>query len=300
VILGAGLVCGAFLLAWLAPLVLNRLAANGRDPSLALLCWLAMILAVVATGTAGVVLLLASGDRQHGVGEWIHACSLFGHRHLHPWDELLGSLLLMILLVVGWRAGGSGLRRLQALRRTHQAHLALAQTRAVDTSDGVLWLRHNAPFAYSIGGRPGLIVAAEAVRELPKSTAGAILGHERHHLRRRHHLIIIAVQAIRDAMPRVPLFRQAPAAIAVLTELTADANAARSFGRKAVRRALTTLDEAEPALNLRLRRLSRPAERPGPLVLLSRAIAGITSTLLPPIFGVTLLFVVVSVACQIH
>lgn len=298
-ILAAGLVCGAALLAWLAPSALNRLVVNGRDPSLALMCWLLMILAVLVTAAAGIVLLLASG-RRNGVADWLRPCALFGHRHLHPWDELLGSALLTVLLVAAWRAGASGLRRWNTLRRMHQAHLNLMLTRAVDTRDGVLWLDHHAPFAYSVGGRPGLIVAAQAVRRLPRGAAGAILGHERHHLRRRHHLIMIAVQAVRDAMPRVPLFRQAPDAVGTLTELTADADAARSYGRKAVRRALTTLDDAQADHSLRLRHLSHSAVRPGPRVVMARLAAGLTSTVLPSTLGVVVLFTLVTAACSLH
>lgn len=301
-ILAGALICGALLIAWLGPVPLEKLL-RGKDPALALICWVTAIAAVIVSAGVGVILLLVAGDHPHAVSGWLHACGVFQHRHLHPADEFAGVALLAMLLVGAWRIGTIAVKRIRRQRHTHRAHLTLLRTTGGNGS--VLWLEHDALFAYSIAGRPGLVVATQGLRRLPAGYLRAILHHERHHLRRHHHLLVLAVESLREATPHVPLFAAAPRAIRELAELTADATAARSCGPGTVSRALLAVNTpTSPAGNttagslpLRLSHLSSAGTGYGPLVALRRTLAGVTSSMLPALLGAGTLIALVSVIC---
>lgn len=218
-----------------------------------------------------------------------------GHAYVHPADELAGAGLLALLCLVAARTARAVRRRVHSLRRAHRAHLAAFTTKAMSNVDGVLWLELDRPFAYGIAGRPGLIVASTALRRLPGAHLDSVLRHERHHLSHRHHWLVIAADAVRDAAPRIPLFRRTATAAHTLTELSADDSAARYHGTDAVAAALRALGHHGQASTLRLHGLTAvPVHRPGWLSMLA---AGITSSILPAILGGTVLGALITIAC---
>src|SRR5581483_11783916 len=164
-------------------------------PEVALTWWLALGAAAATSTLIGAVLLVL-GDRPHVDGWlWQPCWVIFGHSVIHPFDELAGVTLLAVLFLLGARLATVVLRRLAAQRRAYEAHLTALRTQSLSHVDGVLWLDHDAPFAYSVSGRPGLIVASTALSRMPTTHRDAVLQHERHHLRNRHHRLVLAAEA---------------------------------------------------------------------------------------------------------
>ena len=162
--------------------------------------------------------------------------------YLPGWREGLAALSVAcaatIVLRIGW-AAAARLRR----RRNQAPHLEQLRMLAAGAPAGEpLWVRDNRPLALSIGGRPGLIVMSDTLRDhLTPAAVAATLEHERAHLRGRHHVLVAVVETIAAALPAVPLLREAPSAIKDLIELSADAQAARRCGPAAVQEALSRL-----------------------------------------------------------
>ena len=306
------LLLGALSVAWAAPLALNRVAAERHDALAGVIGWIVTIVGVVSTFAVGSVLLLLPGHRHEGaLGDLGHDCwDLVGHHMSHRLQVLIGAAgvaAMVILLIRFARASSISLR---SRRRDHGAHADLMGV--IKPSDagepGVLWLDDPAPFAYSLRGRPPLVVASTGLRALPMAQQDAVMRHEVAHLRGRHHLLVALTQDLSEALPIVPLFRHAPAAMRQLVELAADAAAASAFGRPAVRAALLAVDSghhprqalavASRDVPLRLRCLAQSERSDGWLRRAGvRAAAVVTSAVTPPVVGLGAFLVAITVAC---
>lgn len=310
--LGAALIIGAALAAFAGPSVLRPFAQRARDPLAVMICWMGSIIAVPVTFATGVGLLLLPGGGPAGLfGALLHHCwSVIRHGRAPGVDELLGAFGVAVMIVIAGRFLQIAVARARAGRRVHRAHLGLAAvtTPAADVSATVLWLDHARPVAYSVAGRPGLVVASSGLRQLPPAQVAAVLAHERAHLHGRHHQLVALTQALATAAPVVPLFRHAPDAMRLLVELCADAAAARLHGRPAVRAALLALQgpaASEHALAMadgdlapRLSRLHpyRPAAGVARRTF-TRTAAAVAAPALPAIFGLGVTLLVVAVTC---
>jgi hypothetical protein len=158
-------------------------------------------------------------------------------------------------------------------------------------------------------GRPGVVVATEGLRrKLDASAVAAVLSHERAHLDGRHHLLVSLTDALRTALPFVPLFQQGPRAVRELVELAADVTAVRHCGVTAVRTALvgvagdgtpsTSLAMSQDAVDVRLARLTHAPPPPGPVRrALTCGLTAVTATALPALSGIGLLMAVVLATC---
>lgn len=308
-ILAAGLILGAAMLAWFAPAGLRRITTAGGDPATAITCWIASIAAVLGTFAAGVGLLLVPGD--HPADAVIGCWTALRHGRLPGLDETLGAAGLAVLLIVASRFALTLARRLRSGRQAHRAHLDFLRILGGRDPEPprTLWLDHAAPLAYSIAGRPGLVVASTGLHRLPADQVAAVLCHERAHLRGRHHLLTTLTQALANALPGVPLSRHAPAAIGLLVELAADTAAVRSWGPHTVRAALLALDGAGPpehtlamareAVPLRLARLAAQPVPPASTArrALTRAAAGLTLAALPTLLGLGTVMLAAAASC---
>lgn len=304
------LLIGAALMSWLAPTVLARRVVNGGDPLVAVVAWLTSAAAVALTTLGGVVLLLLPN---HGFGETLLAAldnCWSSVRHGTPpsieaVSGVVGALLLLSLsvrLVVG--ATGSARRRARR-RADHLAVLRIAARRDGET----LWLEHDEPLAFTLTGRPGVIVATDGLtKRLTAPQVDAVLAHERAHLTGRHHLIIAIGEAMAGAFPFLPLFKLAPGVLRELVELVADAAAVREHGAEVVRSALlkvsrhgapgTALAMSGTAMDVRVERLlDGPAPASRRRQLLSCGLAGVTAMALPVLVASGAMFAVVTVAC---
>jgi Zn-dependent protease with chaperone function len=307
------LLAGAAVAGWLLPVYLQWLDLRRRDPLLVIVSWLVSMTGVLLATAAGVVLLLVPG---HAPGATLltalHSCwSAIQHGSPPKIEEATGLLGLGLLAMLVARAGYvavRGVRRRRRARAERLAVLRLAGRREAGSPD-TLWLAHDRPLAFSLTGRRGVIVATDGLtRHLTGPAVEAVLTHERAHLKGRHHLLVAAADALRSALPFVPLFRQAPAAIRELVELAADVAAVRRCGAAAVRSALlsvtghgtptTALAMARDAVALRLARLHTRPTAPKPVRrAVSCGLAGLAAATLPFAVGTTLLLGLTLLTC---
>lgn len=216
--------------------VLQRAAWPARAPRQGILVWQALcactVLALALAGVAAFCFALMDGRRPVAV-----VGGLGG-----------GALALGVVVAVGLRVTR---RTVSARSHSHQlAHgTALA---AGGRSSGVLLLDRTEPAAYSIPGRPPLIVVTTGAREvLDDAEMRAVLAHEQAHLDRRHHRTMVVASGLRQALTAFPTFARAEGQLARLVEMEADDVAAASTDRRTVVRALARLAGARhpaPAL----------------------------------------------------
>jgi Zn-dependent protease with chaperone function len=221
----------------------------------------------------------------------------------------LGSVLVIALVIRLAVVAVRGHRDRARRRSEHLSVLRLAARRD-NGSPVTLWLAHDQPLAFSMTGRPGVVVATEGLnRHLPAESVAAVLTHERAHLRGRHHLLVVITDALHAALPFVPLFRKAPMAMRELVELAADVAAVRAHGAAAVRSALlcvsgqapgVALAMARDAVDVRLARLRQTPEVPSRLRrTVTCGLTGTAAAVAPLLAATALLIAVGMVTCPI-
>jgi Zn-dependent protease with chaperone function len=300
------LLLGSALVGWLAPRHLVRLT----DPVVALVAWLASVVAVIGTTAVAMVLLFLPG---HGLAvvAALHNCWESLQHGTAPDVEAVGGLAGIVLLggllarlaVVG---GRTSRRRAQEGRR-HLDVLRIAARREAGTHP-TLWLEHDDPLAFSLAGKPGVVVATDGLhRHLTPAQVGAVLAHERAHLDGRHHLLVTVGDVIAATLPILPLFKLTAVAVREFVEMAADTAAVRAHGAEAVRTALVrvsghgapgaALAMSRDAVELRLARLQQPRV-PGPTRrALTCGLAGAAAMVLPAIAASGALTALMLLAC---
>lgn len=308
---------------WLVPLLLRRFDLRRRDPVLVIVAWLLSMTGVALTAATGVLLLLLPG---HGGSALVvlHHCWLVVQHGSPPQVEKLAGLLgVTLLFALAVRVLVVFIRgaRMRARKRRESYDVLRLAGRAENGPPDVLWLAHATPLAFSMAGRPGVVVVTDGLAEhLRADEVAAVFAHERAHLTGRHHLLVAVVDALRVTLPFVPLFRAAPRAIRDLVELAADTEAVRKCGPSAVRTALLTvtrhgepsmapsialpmapsmtLSMAQEAVDLRLSRLRQDMPMPGRIRrVVSCGLAAVTAVSLPFVTGAALLVGVAVVVC---
>lgn len=272
-----GLFLATILIGFFAPRYLRTAVDPEVHPELALVAWLGSLATMFGTAFGAALLLAvpARADVDGALGMARACVNTMGNGRMPTVAHLLPTLTAAVLfggiawlLVLGVRIAAKD-------RRWRRGHLAMARACCHRVEGPVLWLRQQAPLAYSLGGRRGTIVVTDGLTELDPGQRAAILAHEHAHLRGRHHLLVRATETAARAFPFLPLCREAPAVVRMLAELSADAAAARGHGVGQVRGALLRLAEGRtdapvPALGMfrdavraRLRWLdtARPAVR---------------------------------------
>jgi Zn-dependent protease with chaperone function len=310
VIIALALVVGALLVGWLVPGYLLRLDLRRRDPVPVIVAWLLSMAGFLLAFAVGVTLLMTPGHGTVGAlaglrDSWIH----IGHGTTPHAEELGGVLGGLLLAAVTVRLAISIAAELRRVRRTRQERLEVLRlaAHADDVRPRTLWLSHDRPLAFSLPGKPGVIVATEGLRRhLSPDGVAAVLAHERAHLRARHHLLATITGVASRTFRFVPLFRAAPDALNDLVELAADEEAVREQGVGAVRAALraVTWDPApngalaigQDAVELRLARLAMrtPPSRRARRVLQCGA-AGLAATVVPFAAGSIFLLVLAAI-----
>jgi Zn-dependent protease with chaperone function len=150
------------------------------------------------------------------------------------------SLATAVRLV--WAVGRVARRR-HAQRRRHRLLVRFAGARRPDVPAVVLDC--PGPAAWSIGGRrPAVVVTSGAVDLLSGAQLGAVLAHEHAHVRGRHHRLALAAALVAEAMPLVPLLREAPARVGRLLEMDADERAAGAHEPRVLAGALVAVTTA--------------------------------------------------------
>ncbi|MCA1673610.1 MAG: M56 family metallopeptidase, partial [Actinobacteria bacterium] len=237
------LILGALLVAWTVPRLVEYRLRAGADPQMLQLSWVALVgstLLSLAVG-AGLILLPGHGPARQVVALLHHCWVAVSHGSVPQIEEVAG-LLALVLAALAAARGGIGLfRHARQRRQVHRKHLDLLRILANGTATRypTLWLNVPNLMAYSVAGRPSLLVASEGLRgQLTEDAVAAVLEHERAHLRGRHHLMVALADALAAALPWLPLMRRSPYLLRALVEVSADLVAARSHGAQAVRSAL--------------------------------------------------------------
>jgi Zn-dependent protease with chaperone function len=300
------LLLGSALVGWLAPRHLVRLT----DPVVALVAWLASVAAVIGTSAVAMILLFIPG---HGLAvvSALHNCWQSLQHGTAPDVEEVGGLVGIVLLTglltrVAFVGNRTARRRAQEGRR-HLDVLRIAARRETGAHP-TLWLEHDVPLAFSLAGKPGVVVATEGLhRHLTPAQVGAVLTHERAHLDGRHHLLVTVGDVIAATLPFLPLFKLTAVAVREFVEMAADTAAVRAHGAEAVRAALVrvsghgapgaALAMSRDAVELRLERLQR-GSLPGPARrLLTCGLAGATAMILPAVAASGALTALMLLAC---
>jgi beta-lactamase regulating signal transducer with metallopeptidase domain len=227
-------------------------------------------------------------------------------------EESAGMVGVALLVAFAARLVVVAARGFRQRARKRQENLEVLRLvgRPVSEPSDTLWLAHDRPLAFSMAGRPGIVVATEGLaRHLDHQSVSAVLAHERAHLAGRHHLVVAAADAVHATLPFVPLFRQAPRAIRDLVELAADVAAVRDYGAPAVRTALlgvtrhgapsTALAMAQDAVDLRLARLRHGTRPPGRVrQAVACGLTGVTAAIVPFLAGTAVLLGIAVIACS--
>jgi bla regulator protein blaR1 len=143
---------------------------------------------------------------------------------------------------VAWAMGRVAHRR-HGERRRHRLLVRLAGGHRPDVPAVVLDC--PGPAAYSVAGRrPQVVVTSGALDLLSPPQLGAVLAHEQAHLRRRHHRWALAAALVAEAMPLVPLLREAPTRVGRLLEMDADERAADHHEPRVLASALVAVTSA--------------------------------------------------------
>lgn len=308
------LLLGALLVAWAAPRLLEPRLYAGADPQTFLVTWLMLVASTLLSLTTAVGLLLLPG---HGPAKQVlllaHDCwAAMSHGSLPRIDAVAGLVSVVLVTAAVIRCGVGVVRHARQRRTVHRKHLDLLRilTGAGAVPGSTLWLDVPDPMAYSVAGRPSLIVASEGLRrELPRHAVAAVLEHERAHLRGRHHLMVAIAEALAIALPWLPLMRRSPYLVRAVVELSADSIAARSHGAGAVRTALLGMSEsstpahalgmAPDCVALRLAVLSSARSESGRLNRALRSgFAGAIALLLPALTSTALLTAATVALCS--
>jgi Zn-dependent protease with chaperone function len=212
-----------------------------RLPKVAAVVWLGVLSGAIAAAV-GMVAVVSTG--QHGLGhrtaEWLANC---WHHHDAAGDMrwyVLNAVLLGGTLTAMCVAARR-YRRTLAQRRQHEEALQFV-VRDSGHLDDVCVLDHPIPVVYCVPSRTRpIVVSSGALDQLEDKELQAVLSHERAHLRNRHHVLLIVVDALAAALAWLPTFRVARRHLPLLLEMTADEIAARRWGRETVAMALRKL-----------------------------------------------------------
>lgn len=272
-IVALGAAWAAALLCLAAPCVLQRITPT-MTPRAAVASWLICLCSAVGLAGAAVVAALWPG---HAPGVVVaEAAAQCLTRVVHSVPGWLADPLTVVVLIVvaglGIRVAASARRHARAGARVRAYHRDVVSVVARRGGEDVpvMWLDHPKPMAYSVDGRPGMIVATEGLAsKLNDGERRAVLAHEYAHLRGGHHRLIRSCEVLAAALPWIPLFASAPKAVAALAEFAADDSAAAATSPATIRSALcvvaaSTSSEPSATLSLggqvlqqRLRRLER-------------------------------------------
>ncbi|WP_067793387.1 M56 family metallopeptidase [Actinomadura formosensis] len=243
----AGLLMSAVVLGCLAGPVLDRLRRPALSPATAAACWVAALVGAVVAGAGLVaVALLSPPGPGHGLLGRLRDC--LPH---HGYPAIAAATAASLILVTG--CGAALARSLPRLgravrhRRRHREMLRLV-AREHRRHPDVLVLDHPVPVAYSLPARRRAIVVSTGAQEsLSAAEFGAVLAHERAHLRQRHHALLLMLDLVHALLPWLPTVRRAKARLPLLLEMAADDAAARACGRRALVDALCRLSAAPGA-----------------------------------------------------
>lgn len=216
----------AIILAWPVPILLSRAQWPARSPFTAMLLWqaialaggLSMIGAMLVYGLEPVGDNLVAGLRAlAGMVLFNAPTTALGFWHIFALSAaaLLTAHLVFTLLLTYYK--------IERQRRRHRELLALLASPAGQGA-GTLVISHDSPVAYCLpgGSRSVTVLSDGLMAALEPAELRAVLIHENAHLSQRHHLLLWAFAAWRQALPWLPTTRLAQESVNSLIEMLAD------------------------------------------------------------------------------
>ena len=216
----------AIVLAWPVPIFLSRARWPARSPFTAMLLWqaialaggLSMIGAMLVYGLEPVGDNLIAGLRAlAGMVLFNAPTTALGFWHLFALSAaaLLTAHLVFTLLLTYYK--------IERQRRRHRELLALLASPSADGT-GTVVISHDSPVAYCLpgGARSVTVLSDGLMAALEPAELRAVLSHENAHLNQRHHLLLWAFAAWRQALPWFPTTKLAQESVNSLIEMLAD------------------------------------------------------------------------------
>ena len=216
----------AIVLAWPVPILLSRAQWPARSPFTAMLLWqaialaggLSMIGAMLVYGLEPIGDNLIAGLRAlAGMVLFNAPTTALGFWHIFALSAaaLLTAHLVFTLLLTYYK--------IQRQRRRHRELLGLLASPSGQDA-GTLVISHDSPVAYCLpgGARSVTVLSDGLMAALEPAELRAVLSHENAHLSQRHHLLLWAFAAWRQALPWLPTTRLAQESVNSLIEMLAD------------------------------------------------------------------------------
>lgn len=244
----------------LGPRLLRGATGTGAHPRLALVSWLAAVVAALGAWFAALAVLgVAAAQSMWRHGELALCLKVLGVTGALGLPRALASGFAAGLwvagvaatVVVGWRVG----RRLRRQRARSRLHASTARVVGLPGDrPGVVVVAAPQPVAYCVTDRPHsvVVVTTAAVGRLDGPQLAAVLAHENAHLAGRHHDVLMVLRAIAAGLPRSALFAAAAEAAADLLEMCADDAAVRVHGKMPLLRGLLALSGDSPMVSAAL------------------------------------------------
>ena len=216
----------AIVLAWPVPILLSRAQWPARSPFTAMVLWqaialaggLSMIGAMLVYGLEPIGDNLIAGLRALAGMVFFNAPTTdlgFWHIFALSAAALLTAHLVFTLLLTYYK--------IERQRRRHRELLALLASPSAEGA-GTLVISHDSPVAYCLpgGARSVTVLSDGLMAALEPAELRAVLIHENAHLSQRHHLLLWAFAAWRQALPWLPTTRLAQESVNSLIEMLAD------------------------------------------------------------------------------
>ena len=216
----------AIILAWPVPILLSKAQWPARSPFTAMLLWqaialaggLSMIGAMLVYGLEPVGDNLIAGLRAlAGMVLFNAPTTALGFWHIFALSAaaLLTAHLVFTLLLTYYK--------IQRQRRRHRELLTLLASPSGQDA-GTLVISHDSPVAYCLpgGARSVTVLSDGLMAALEPAELRAVISHEHAHLSQRHHLLLWAFAAWRQALPWLPTTRLAQESVNSLIEMLAD------------------------------------------------------------------------------
>jgi Zn-dependent protease with chaperone function len=240
----------AIVLAWPVPILLSRAHWTARSPFTAMLLWqaialaggLSMIGAMLVYGLEPAGDNLLAGLKALAGMVFINAPTTdlgFWHIFALSAAALLTAHLVFTLLLTYYK--------IQRQRRRHRELLDLLASPSAG-GPGTMVINLDSPVAYCLpgGARSVTVLSDGLMAALEPAELRAVLIHENAHLSQRHHLLLWAFAAWRQALPWLPTTRLAQEAVSSLIEMLADDVALRTESRATLIKAIAIVASGSP------------------------------------------------------
>ncbi|MFJ1593793.1 M56 family metallopeptidase [Kitasatospora albolonga] len=225
----------------LAPPLLLRSGWPRRAPLQAVAAWFALAASFSLCVALAVLHLADPGAHLHGI---LYSCraalGLGGGEPDGGAGFSWGLVAVAVLLAAHLTGFAHHAVRARAARARHRDVLDKVGRPSARLRATVV--EHAEPAAYCLPGRRArIVVSSGAVDVLTRAELGAVVEHERAHIRGRHHLVLAAAHAFARVFPGLPLARHLREQVPLLLEMAADDRALRRSPHHALATAMFTL-----------------------------------------------------------